>query len=210
LESHYWRVVVRCLEYNNSRKKEPDRNKKKIIMPTREQEEPQKQRRMEGAQNNKDRLEKMLAEQNARVVKPLPDGWHEYHDKQLRSYYHNSLMNLTTWERPEPTVLITTTPTTTRTATTNPASSRREALELLIKAGCDVGLGAKKGMTPTFIAAERGQLTALELLIKAGCDVNRAAKDGRTPAFVAADREGAVDRARAARQGSWLRREPGE
>ena len=42
------------------------------------------------------------------------------------------------------------------------------ALELLVKAGCDVNQVASVGRTPAFIAAQEGQTAALELLFQGG------------------------------------------
>ncbi len=51
----------------------------------------------------------------------------------------------------------------------------------LAEAGADVNRANKDGITPLYVAANRGQAKAIIALAEAGADVNRANKDGITP-----------------------------
>ena len=57
----------------------------------------------------------------------------------------------------------------------------------LIKAGADVNVINKYGVTPMFIASQNGYLEIVDLLLEAGADVNTAHKEsGLTPLWIAA------------------------
>ncbi len=51
-------------------------------------------------------------------------------------------------------------------------------VEALVKAGAAVDQAKADGMTPLYIAAQKGQLTVVGALVKAGAAMNQAMADG--------------------------------
>jgi len=58
-------------------------------------------------------------------------------------------------------------------------------LTLLLEKGADVNLERNNGVTPAYIASQKGHADVLALLLEKGADVNLARNDGTTPLIFA-------------------------
>lgn len=67
-----------------------------------------------------------------------------------------------------------------------------EVVKKFIEVGADVNIGENGGLTPLFLASQKGHFEIVEKLIEAGADVNAVNKDGCTPLYWAS-RNGHLD-----------------
>lgn len=71
------------------------------------------------------------------------------------------------------------------------AAKRPEMVDLLIRKGADVEMGAKHNMTPLMLAARSGNPESVALLLEAGADAQAKDTGGNAAFFYAKDVEGA-------------------
>ena len=66
-------------------------------------------------------------------------------------------------------------------------NGQNDVMKILLEEGADPNKGDKRGRTPLYVAAYRGNMGAVQMLLDAGADPNSGNSNGDTPLSKAAD-----------------------